>query len=48
MGAIRWLNAARFAPEWILGTPGPGKPSVIGRLLSDDERSDLIEYLKTL
>ena len=30
------------------GTPGPGKPGVIGRLLSEDERSDLIEYLKTL
>ena len=30
------------------GTPGPGKPGVIGRLLSDDERYDLIEYLKTL
>ena len=30
------------------GTPGPGKPGVIGRLLTDDERHDLIEYLKTL
>jgi cytochrome c5 len=30
------------------GTPGPGKPGVIGRLLTDDERYDLIEYLKTL
>ncbi|HET7887260.1 MAG TPA: di-heme-cytochrome C peroxidase [Bradyrhizobium sp.] len=30
------------------GTPGPGKPGVIGRLLSDDERYELIEYLKTL
>jgi cytochrome c5 len=30
------------------GTPGPGKPGVIGRLLSEDERTDLIEYLKTL
>ena len=30
------------------GTPGPGKPGVIGRLLKDDERTDLIEYLKTL
>ena len=30
------------------GTPGPGKPGVIGRLLTDDERFDLIEYLKTL
>jgi cytochrome c5 len=29
-------------------TPGPGKPGVIGRLLSDEERYDLIEYLKTL
>jgi hypothetical protein len=30
------------------GTPGTGKPGVIGRLLSEDERYDLIEYLKTL
>ena len=30
------------------GTPGPGKPGVIGRLLTDEERYDLIEYLKTL
>ena len=30
------------------GTPGPGKPGIIGRLLKDDERYDLIEYLKTL
>jgi mono/diheme cytochrome c family protein len=30
------------------GTPGPDKPGVIGRLLTDDERYDLIEYLKTL
>ncbi|WP_298253691.1 di-heme-cytochrome C peroxidase [Bradyrhizobium sp.] len=30
------------------GTPGPGKPGVIGRPLKDDERTDLIEYLKTL
>jgi hypothetical protein len=30
------------------GTPGPGKDGIIGRLLSDDERYDLIEYLKTL
>jgi hypothetical protein len=30
------------------GTPGPGKPGVIGRLLKEDERTDLIEYLKTL
>ena len=30
------------------GTPGPGKPGVIGRRLTDDERYDLIEYLKTL
>jgi hypothetical protein len=29
------------------GTPGPDKP-VIGRLLTEDERFDLIEYLKTL
>ena len=30
------------------GTPGPGKPGVIGRLLTDGERYELIEYLKTL
>jgi hypothetical protein len=31
------------------GTPGPGKPGVIGRMFKDDaERFDLIEYLKTL
>ena len=30
------------------GTPGPGKPGVIGRPLTEDERYDLIEYLKTL
>lgn len=30
------------------GTPGPGKQGIIGRLLTDDERYDLIEYLKTL
>ncbi|QWG14236.1 cytochrome C [Bradyrhizobium sediminis] len=30
------------------GTPGPGKNGVIGRMLTEDERFDLIEYLKTL
>jgi hypothetical protein len=30
------------------GKPGPDKPGVIGRALSDEERKDLIEYLKTL
>ncbi len=30
------------------GTPGPGKPGVIGRLLKEEERFELIEYLKTL
>jgi cytochrome c5 len=30
------------------GTPGPDKPGVIGRSLTDEERYDLIEYLKTL
>jgi len=30
------------------GTPGPDKPGVIGRKLTDEERYDLIEYLKTL
>ena len=26
----------------------PGKPGVIGRMLTEDERFELIEYLKTL
>ena len=30
------------------GTPGPGKPGVIGRKLTEDEKYDLIEYLKML
>lgn len=30
------------------GAPGPGKPGVIGRTLTEGERFDLIEYLKTL
>ena len=30
------------------GTPGPDKPGVIGRMLTEEERYDLIEYLKTL
>jgi hypothetical protein len=30
------------------GTPGAGKSGVIGRMLTEDERFDLIEYLKTL
>jgi cytochrome c5 len=30
------------------GTPGPGKPGVIGRMLKEEERFDLIDYLKTL
>ena len=30
------------------GTPGPGKAGVIGRMLTEEERYDLIEYLKTL
>lgn len=30
------------------GTPGPGKSGVIGRVLTEEERYDLIEYLKTL
>ena len=32
----------------LAGTSGPGRPGVIGRLLTEDERYDLIEYLKTL
>jgi hypothetical protein len=30
------------------GPPGPDKPGVIGRMLNEEERYDLIEYLKTL
>src|SRR5579863_6344930 len=30
------------------GTPGSDKPGVIGRMLTEEERYDLIEYLKTL
>ena len=30
------------------GTPGGQNQGVIGRLLSEEERNDLIEYLKTL
>jgi mono/diheme cytochrome c family protein len=30
------------------GTPSADNPGVIGRLLKEDERTDLIEYLKTL
>jgi cytochrome c5 len=30
------------------GTPGPDKPGIIGRMLTEEERYDLIEYLKTL
>jgi hypothetical protein len=30
------------------GTPRPGKPGVIGRLLTESERFDLIKYLKTV
>jgi hypothetical protein len=30
------------------GTPGPDKPGVIGPMLTEEERYDLIEYLKTL
>jgi hypothetical protein len=30
------------------GTPGPGKDGTIGRVLKEQERYDLIEYLKTL
>ena len=30
------------------GTPGPGKDGIIGRVLNEEERYDLIEYLKTL
>jgi hypothetical protein len=48
-----WPDESPIHGNSVLGhslesTPGPGKPGVIGRMLSEDERYDLIEYLKTL
>src|ERR1700730_14018844 len=42
------INGNSFLGHSLEGTPGPDKPGVIGRLLTDEERFDLIEYLKTL
>jgi hypothetical protein len=42
------INGNSNAGHSLEGTPGPGKPGIIGRLLKEDERYDLIEYLKTL
>lgn len=42
------INGNSNAGHSLEGTPGPGKDGIIGRLLKEDERYDLIEYLKTL
>jgi processive rubber oxygenase RoxA-like protein len=42
------INGNRASGHSLEGTPGPDKPGVIGRVLTDEERYDLIEYLKTL
>lgn len=42
------INGNRNTGHSFEGTPGPNNPGVIGRLLKEDERYDLIEYLKTL
>jgi len=42
------INGNSVLGHSLEGTPGPDKPGVIGRLLTDEERFDLIEYLKTL
>jgi mono/diheme cytochrome c family protein len=42
------INGNSVLGHSLEGTPGPGKPGVIGRLLTEEERFDLIEYLKTL
>jgi hypothetical protein len=42
------INGNSVLGHSLEGTPGPGKPGVIGRTLTDQERFDLIEYLKTL
>ncbi|TPQ37558.1 cytochrome C [Bradyrhizobium guangdongense] len=42
------INGNSNAGHSFEGTPGPNNPGVIGRLLKEDERYDLIEYLKTL
>jgi mono/diheme cytochrome c family protein len=42
------INGNSVLGHSLEGTPGPDKPGVIGRTLTDDERFELIEYLKTL
>ncbi len=42
------INGDRVSGHSLEGTPGRDKPGVIGRMLTEDERYDLIEYLKTL
>jgi hypothetical protein len=42
------INGNSVLGHSLEGTPGRGKNGVIGRPLSEDERFDLIEYLKTL
>jgi len=42
------INGNRVSGHSLEGTPGRDKPGVIGRTLTDPERYDLIEYLKTL
>jgi hypothetical protein len=42
------INGNSVLGHSLEGTPGLGKPGVIGRMLTDEERNDLIEYLKTL
>jgi hypothetical protein len=42
------INGNSVLGHSLEGTPGPDKPGIIGRLLTEEERYDLIEYLKTL
>jgi hypothetical protein len=42
------INGNSVLGHSLEGTPGPDKPGIIGRLLTEEERHDLIEYLKTL
>jgi mono/diheme cytochrome c family protein len=42
------INGNSVLGHSLEGAPGPDKPGVIGRLLTDEERFDLLEYLKTL
>ena len=42
------INGNSVLGHSLEGTPGKDNPGVIGRLLTKDERYDLIEYLKTL